>query len=47
MENQRLEVKSIEGKIIIFKTLAISKILNLGLITSLPAFIIELSSSST
>ena len=32
---------SIEEKITIFKILAISKIVRLGLITSLPAFIIE------
>ena len=32
---------SSEGKIAIFKTLAISKIVNLGLITCVPDFIIE------
>ena len=31
---------SVESKITIFKTLAISKIVHLGLITSVPAFVI-------
>lgn len=31
---------SIENKIKVFKTLAVSKIVNLGLITGVPAFII-------